>query len=168
VVSSQFKLAQGRQKALIGEECFASLRGDEKQTQKNNNRKESVMAIDYRMIAFGFGPVTGREQELVGKVPFGGPVLRAETALQGFDSRFQEGDHHVHAHKIDTGVDRIEDSIVYVKVRYLLRDSSGDIDDPYWGAVWVLVIADVAPPKLRLPTLVRAKGSTLRRKRSKT
>jgi hypothetical protein len=28
------------------------------------------MAIDYRMIGFGFGPVTGREQELVGKVPF--------------------------------------------------------------------------------------------------
>jgi len=125
------------------------------------------MAIDYRTIGFGFGSVRGREQELVGSVDFGLPVLRAEAALKGFISRFDGGDHHVYVHKIITSIDRIENSKVFVKVTYLLRDSSGNIDDPYSGGVHVLVFADVAP-RLQPPILIRAKGSASRKKASKT
>jgi len=122
------------------------------------------MALDFRSIGFGFGPVTGKEQVLVGHVDFTLPVTRAQTFLTGFISEFDNGDHHIFAHNIITSVDHIEDSKVFVKVNYLLRDDSGNIDDPYSGAVHVAVIADTVPRKPPV-VFVRAKKAA-RRKRS--
>jgi hypothetical protein len=41
-------------------------------------------------------------------------------------------------------------------VSILIRDSSGDIDDPFDGSVEVLVIADVAQPVLQTRAARRA------------
>ena len=124
------------------------------------------MALDFRVMGFGFGPVTGKQQVLVGPVDFGQPVLRADAAIKGFESQFDEGDHHVHAHTVVASIDRIENTKVFVKVTYLLRDSSGNIDDPYSGGVQVLVIADLAT-RLRPPIFVGVKRRASRRKATK-
>ena len=124
------------------------------------------MTLDFRVIGFGFGPTTKKEQVLIGPVDFGANVTRAEVCLKGFDSRFENGDHNLLSHKILTRIDRIEGSRVFVKVTYLLRDSSGNIDDPYSGGVHVLVLADVAPRihppvfvgRLKRKARARAKG----------
>src|SRR5262245_23653544 len=102
------------------------------------------MALEFRVIGFGFNPSHGHEQVNVAPVPFSGPVLRAETALHGFISHFSDDDHNFFEHKILTSVDRIEGNRVFVKVTYLLRDKSGNIDDNFGGAVHVLVLADVS------------------------
>ena len=102
------------------------------------------MALDFRIIGFGFASHKGSEQVLIGPVDFGHPVTRAQTALNGFDSHYDGGDHNLLEHKILTSVDHISGSRVFVKVTYLLRDSSGSIDDKFSGGVHVLVFADVS------------------------
>ena len=102
------------------------------------------MALDFRIIGFGFASHKGSEQVLIGSVDFGQPVTRAQTALNGFDSHYDGGDHNLLEHKILTSVDHISGSRVFVKVTYLLRDSSGSIDDKFSGGVHVLVFADLA------------------------
>jgi hypothetical protein len=104
----------------------------------------AIMALDFRIIGFGFASKKGSEQVLIGSVDFGRPVTRAQSALNGFNSHYDGGDHNLLQHKIITNIDRIEGSRVFVKVTYLLRDSSGNIDDKFSGGVHVLVFADVA------------------------
>ena len=74
--------------------------------------------------------------------------------MNGFDVQFTDGDHSLFRQVIDiqaiTGPGTtqvhdpdIKDNTVRVRVSYLLRDNSADIDDVYQGRVDVLVIADV-------------------------
>lgn len=102
------------------------------------------MAIDFRRTTVTFDPTQGREQSEQGAVVFNSAVRRADVALNGFDIRFTDGDHHVFREKIDARIERITDRTVFVRVDYLLRDSSGNIDDRYEGRVDVLVMAEVA------------------------
>ena len=74
---------------------------------------------------------------------FNGRVNKADVALNGFDIRYTDGDHHLLREMVDARVTAINDRTVFVAVDYLLRDSSGNIDDRYQGRVDVLVIADV-------------------------
>ncbi|MDJ0674876.1 MAG: hypothetical protein QNJ36_05785 [Calothrix sp. MO_167.B42] len=101
------------------------------------------MAIDFRRTTINFDPTRGRTQSEVGAVVFSRRVMRADVALNGFDIKFTDDDHHVYREMIDARIDSIRDQTVFVRVNYLLRDKSGNIDDAYDGRVDVLVIAEV-------------------------
>jgi hypothetical protein len=102
------------------------------------------MAIDFRRVSITFDPTSGRVQDETATAVFNSRVLRADAALNGFDVQFTDGDHHVFRQTIDASIRTVNNNTVTVGVRYLLRDSSGNIDDRYHGRVEVLVIAEVA------------------------
>ena len=102
------------------------------------------MAIDFRNLQIRFDPTSGRPQRESATAVFGGPVRRANAALKGFNIGYTNGDHEVLRQEVDVDVTSILNNTVTVAVDFLLRDSSGDIDDPFSGSVEVLVIADVA------------------------
>lgn len=102
------------------------------------------MAIDFRRTSITFDPTSGRIQNEVATVVFNSRVVRADVALNGFDVQFTDGDHHIFRQIVDASISTVNNNTVTVAVRYLLRDSSGNIDDRYHGRVDVLVIAEVA------------------------
>ncbi len=102
------------------------------------------MAMDFRRTSIGFDPTSGQIQSEVATVVFAGPVRRADVALNGFDVQYTNGDHHLLREMVDASVDSIQNNTVTVRTNYLLRDSSGNIDDRYHGRVDLLVFADVA------------------------
>lgn len=101
------------------------------------------MAIDFRRTTINFDPTSAQIQSEPAAVVFNGRVNKADVALNGFDIRYTDGDHHLLREMVDARVQAINDRTVFVAVDYLLRDSSGNIDDRYQGRVDVLVIADV-------------------------
>jgi len=104
------------------------------------------MAIDFRVASIKFDPTQGQVQREVGTVHFNGKVLRAEASIKGFSIGYDNGDHHVLREMVTLDVDSISDNVVTVGCNFLIRDDSGNIDDPFDGRVDVLVMADVAPP----------------------
>jgi hypothetical protein len=102
------------------------------------------MPIDFRRATINFDPTSGQEQIETKAVTFGSRVLRADVALNGFDIRYTNGDHHIRQEKVDASIASIDDRTVTARVNYLLRDDSGNIDDTYAGTVQVLVMAEVA------------------------
>ena len=102
------------------------------------------MPIDFRRTRISFDPTRGREQRETGAVVFPTDVRRAEAALNGYSISYNNGDHPILAQKIDIDVPRISGNTVFVEVNFLLRDDSGNIDDPFSGFVDVTVLADRA------------------------
>lgn len=101
------------------------------------------MAFDFRAVRVYFQPVAGREQSEQSDVVFAGRVNRAEAVINGFDVKFTDGNRPFYRQKIDIRVTRIIDRVVFIQAEYLLRDTSGNIDDRYDGYVDVVVFADV-------------------------
>lgn len=99
------------------------------------------MSLDFREVGFGFGPVTGRSQELTYEMDFQRRVSKATVAIKSFIARFDNADHELHAFEIVTSIQRIVNTKVFVKVNFLLRDDSGNIDDRYSGAVHVVGVS---------------------------
>jgi hypothetical protein len=95
-------------------------------------------------------PTRGQTQSEVGAVAFPNTVRSAEVSIAGFDIQYNNGDHHVLRQTIDAKIERIEFGTVFFRVNFLLRDSSGNTDDPFSGTVNVLVIADVSSPQRHL------------------
>ncbi|HKG61667.1 MAG TPA: hypothetical protein VKB05_18060 [Pyrinomonadaceae bacterium] len=110
------------------------------------------MSLLFRSGSVPFDPTKGKTQSEVGSVAFPHDVKRAEVCLAGFDIQYDNGDHHVLRQIIDAKIERIEFGTVYFRVQFLLRDSSGNTDDPFSGIVYVLVIADVPSPQRQLTT----------------
>jgi len=81
-------------------------------------------------------------------------VRKADATIAGYDIRYDNGDHEVFRQLIDARVERIQDRTVFFRINFLLRDSSGNIDDPFSGTVRVLVLADVAAAPLTNQTAV--------------
>lgn len=102
------------------------------------------MTMDFRRTRISFDPTRGREQRESGAVVFPTNVRRAEAAINGLYITYNNGDHHVLAQKIDIDMPRIVGNTVFVDVNFLLRDSSGHIDDPFSGYVDVMVVVDRA------------------------
>ena len=100
------------------------------------------MPIDFRRTRVTFDPTRGREQRETGAVVFPSAVQRAEAAVNGYAITYNNGDHHILAQKIDVDPPRIVNNTVFDDVNFLLRDSSGNIDDPFSGFVDVMVVAD--------------------------
>jgi hypothetical protein len=107
--------------------------------------REHAMPIDFRTPpAMTFDPTAGQVQTQFTTALFNSPVRRAEVALKGFNIGYTNSDHHVLRELIQAHIDAIENNTVRVRVDYLLRDDSGNIDDPYNGTVDVVVMAEVA------------------------
>jgi hypothetical protein len=104
----------------------------------------STMAIDFQRQRAFFPSVTGRSQSTELVFVFSGNVRKAESAINGYSMGYGNGDHHLLRAQVDTTVTSVSLNTVRVRVDYLLRDSSGNIDDPYDGFVDVTLIADVA------------------------
>jgi hypothetical protein len=102
------------------------------------------MAVDFRQVRINFDPTSGREQRESGTAVFNSTVRRANAALKGFSIGYNNGDHELLRETVDVDVTSIISNTVTVAVDFLLRDSSGNIDDPYSGFAEVLVMADVA------------------------
>lgn len=99
-----------------------------------------------------FDPTRGQTQTQVGAVPFPTTVKSADVSIAGFDIRYNNGDHHLLRQMVEAKIERIKDRTVFFRVDFLLRDSSGSIDDPFSGTVDVLVFADVQPAQGQLST----------------
>jgi len=68
------------------------------------------------------------------------------VAIKGFVIGYTDGDHHVLKEevRVHPGSVSINGATVDFRVDFLLRDSSGNIDDRYGGQVDVVVMADLA------------------------
>ncbi len=102
------------------------------------------MAMEFRQLTINFDPTRGRTQREEATAVFSSRVEKAEAMLKGFQIGYTNGDHHVLRQEIDLDVVRINNNTVTVAADFLLRDSSGNIDDPFNGFVQCVVIADTA------------------------
>ena len=100
------------------------------------------MSLDFKSKKVVFNSNEGIEQNETATFNFNKKVIRAEALINGFDIQYTRGDRHILQQKIDTRVSLINGNNVEVDVAFLLRDSSGNIDDPYEGSVDVVVIAE--------------------------
>ncbi len=99
--------------------------------------------LDFRSVTVSFPTLSGGPQRQTGFATFGDPVRVANTALKGFNIFYGNGDHHILRHQVDIDVLAINNNVVNFAVDFVLRDSSGNFDDPFGGSVEVLVIADL-------------------------
>lgn len=105
------------------------------------------MAIVMTTIRFDFPSVTGSVQTQNRLINFGGGggvVRQAAVMLRGFEVHYNNGDHHVLQERIQLDLSSTAGGVVNVVASFLLRDSSGNIDDPYSGSIDAVVIADVS------------------------
>ncbi|MEM8779754.1 MAG: hypothetical protein AAGF26_12945 [Cyanobacteria bacterium P01_G01_bin.49] len=101
------------------------------------------MALDFKSKRVVFSSNEGIEQKETATFNFNKNVIRAEAVINGFNIQYTEQDRHILQQKIDTRVSLINGNKVDVDIAFLLRDSSGNIDDPYEGTVDVVVIAEI-------------------------
>jgi hypothetical protein len=97
------------------------------------------MATVIQKLVFPFPSVTGVRQQQIRRLDFGRPINTAFAMLGGFEIQYNNGDHHILQEQIQVEVNGINGTSVSVAATFLLRDGSGNIDDPYSGSV----IADV-------------------------
>lgn len=102
------------------------------------------MATAIQKSVFSFPSVTGVRQQQIHRLNFGRPINNAFAMLAGFEVQYNNGDHHVLQEQVQVEVNGINGTSVDVAATFLLRDGSGNIDDPYSGFISALVIADVA------------------------
>jgi hypothetical protein len=110
-----------------------------------NVKEASAMAIQMQTLHFEFPSVTGSIQTKVLTAFFGGTVQTAVVMLQGFDIHYNNSDHHILREEIQLAIESRIGTTVGVRATFLLRDDSGNIDDPYSGNINAVVIADVTP-----------------------
>ena len=103
------------------------------------------MATAIQKLVFPFPSVTGKRQVQIRRLEFGRPINGdAFAMLAGFEIQYDNGDHHVLQEQVQVDVNGVNGTSVDVAATFLLRDGSGNIDDPYSGFISALVIADVA------------------------
>ncbi len=100
------------------------------------------MSLDFKSKKIVFDSARDIEQNETATFSFNKNVIRAEALINGFDIKYTNSDRHILQQKIDTKVSLINGRNVEVDIAFLLRDSSGNIDDPYEGSVDVVVIAE--------------------------
>jgi len=107
------------------------------------------MALDFRIQRVNFSTATPITSPNLGKILsarsyFDAPIRRIQAALNGFDVRFRNGDHHLERFQVncDVRVDPDNRHYFIVTVNLLLHDSPRNFDDPFDGYADVLLIAD--------------------------
>jgi|tagenome__1003787_1003787.scaffolds.fasta_scaffold16598043_1 hypothetical protein len=77
--------------------------------------------------------------------PFNGKIIEAHVMLRGYEVNYNNGDHHVLQTQVSvtSQVDRsnVANDTVHVNGTMPLRDSPGNIDDPYRDWIDYLIIA---------------------------
>lgn len=89
-----------------------------------------------------FPSTTGRRQRRSTTVNFGQTIRTHQAMLKGFNIRYDNGDHHLLETEIDLD-SSVSGNSVTVTGDFLLRDSSGNIDDPYRGWINFVVAAEL-------------------------
>lgn len=92
------------------------------------------MALRFIRDRVVFDPTQCQIQNEPRTVSFPSAVRSAQIALNGFDGRYTDGDHHILRQIVDISAPQIAGNAVSNNVTLLLRDSSGNID--------TLIIAD--------------------------
>ncbi|MGH8899743.1 MAG: hypothetical protein ACRDZ4_22600 [Egibacteraceae bacterium] len=100
--------------------------------------------LDFRSVTVNFPTLSGGPQRQNAFATFGGPVREADATVKGFNIFYGNGDHHVLRQQVDIDLLTVNSNVVNFAVDLVLRDNSGNFDDPFGGTVEVLVIADVA------------------------
>lgn len=100
------------------------------------------MALQFREGWITFSPATGRRQRASRTVTFSGNINAYQVVLKGYNIRYDNGDHHILELELDLDSSRSGNSIT-VNGDFVLRDSSGNFDDPYEGWMNFVVMADV-------------------------
>ncbi len=85
----------------------------------------------------------GGEHTTQVKVTFPTNVSKVESMIQGYNIQYNNGDHYILRNEIATSV-TFSGKDVFLTVTILLRDNSGNVDDPYSGWVDVLVCAEMS------------------------
>ena len=99
--------------------------------------------LTFKVVRVNFPSTTNRDQTINSFADFSSNVRTAHVAINGFDTSYRNGDHHLGELRIDcSGDPTFSGRRVNFTVNFLLRDFSGNIDDPFGGWVDVLVIAD--------------------------
>lgn len=98
--------------------------------------------VSFKQLRIDFPPVKGRRQRKTATAVFNSRVHSAEAVLKGFHVRYTDKDHHIWQEEIDLDVENINGNSVTVAADFLLRDSSGNIDDRYNGWIQCVVIAN--------------------------
>jgi subtilisin family serine protease len=98
--------------------------------------------IAFREGWINFPSTAGRKQRASSVVNFGRNIITHQAMLKGFNISYDNGDHHILETEIDLD-SIVSGTSVTVNGDFLLRDSSGNIDDPYRGWINFVVIAEL-------------------------
>jgi hypothetical protein len=115
------------------------------------------MALEFVDGTLFFGNTTGMVAETSQISTFSGTVEKVITAvMRGYDFGFEGTDRPIHEIQAQvTGASVIDilnpSNKVQVFGLLLLRDFSGNIDDPYHGIIDYTVIAEVCAPAVNFP-----------------
>ena len=104
------------------------------------------MAIDFADGTLTFVTTTGQVATSTSDSVFATPVKKARAVMTSFDVGFKNGDHPIHeiqAEVSGVSIDPVNAAVVHVTGALLLRDASGNIDDPFQGGIGYTVIAEV-------------------------
>lgn len=111
------------------------------------------MPVVMREFTIPFTARSGSAQRATTTIPIRArplPVTDVQAVLKGFRVGYANGDHHILAMEIDLDVTNVAplsptsgQSVVTVAADLLLRDSSGNVDDPFEGFVQGVLIAQV-------------------------
>ena len=108
---------------------------------------QALLGVPVREIAFregwiSFPRTSGRRQRKSTTVNFGRSIVTHQAMLRGFNIRYDNGDHHILENEIDLD-SSVSGATVTVTGDFLLRDSSGNMDDPYRGWINFVVVAEL-------------------------
>ncbi|WP_452597627.1 hypothetical protein [Pontimicrobium sp. MEBiC01747] len=98
--------------------------------------------VSFKELSITFDSTKGKKQREIATAVFKSKVKSAQAVLKGFNIRYTDGDHHVLEQEIDLDITKIVGNTVTVAADFLLRDSSGHIDDRFHGWVQCVVIAN--------------------------
>ena len=100
------------------------------------------MALQFKEGWITFPPATGRRQRGSSTVTFSGTIRAFQVVMKGYNIRYDNVDHRILELELDLDSSR-RGSTVTVNADFVLRDSSGNFDDPYEGWMNFVVMADV-------------------------
>ena len=100
------------------------------------------MALAMKEGWLNFPASTGRRQRVTSSVTFDGTINSYQVVMKGYNIRYDDSDHHILELELDLDASR-SGSTINVSGDFVLRDSSGNYDDPYEGWLNYVVLADV-------------------------
>jgi hypothetical protein len=114
---------------------------------RHNRKGKAQMAIQFSEGRLDFPLFTGDVNTATQINVFSTRVKAVHSVvMRGYEYDFKNADHHVHqiqAQLTETSIDPTNPAVVHVKGLLLLRDFSGNIDDPFEGSIDYTVIAEV-------------------------